>query len=83
MKKINRIKKSDYNRILITETLPYETPIIFSNDGLYSRVMNLETVDDVQKTFLKALVFSEGVPKDAKTTAPYYYKVSVASRTIV
>ena len=40
MRKINRIKRSDYNRILITETLPYETPIIFSNDGLYSTGAN-------------------------------------------
>ena len=79
MNKINRIKKSDYNRILITETLPYETPIIFSNDGLYSRVMNLETEDDVQKTFLRALVLSVGVPKDARTTAPYHYKVRKSS----
>ena len=79
MRKINRIKRSDYNRILITETLPYETPIIFSNDGLYSRLMNLEAEDDVQKTFLQALVLSVGVPKEARTTVPYHYKVRKSS----
>ena len=56
MNKINRIKRSDYNRILVTETLPYETPIIFSNDGLYSRLLNIEAEDEIQKTLLKALV---------------------------
>jgi Reverse transcriptase (RNA-dependent DNA polymerase) len=75
MNRINRIKKSDYNRILITETLPYETPIIFSNDGLYSRVTNIDTEDEVQKTFLQALVLSEGVPKNTGSTTPYHYKI--------
>lgn len=79
MRKINRIKRSDYNRILITETLPYETPIIFSNDGLYSRVMSFETEDYIQKTFINALVLSVEVPKDARTTVPYHYKIRKSS----
>lgn len=79
MSKINRIKRSDYNRILITETLPYETPIIFSNEGLYSRVMSFEAEDDIQKTFLNALVLSVGVPRDARTTVPYHYKIRKSS----
>lgn len=48
MKK-NLIKRNDYNRVLITETLPFETPIIFSNDGLYEQVSSLEQASDVQK----------------------------------
>lgn len=74
MKKINKIKRSDYNRILITETLPYETPVIFSNDGLYDRVANIETANSVQKTFLKALVYGEGLSK-VHSTIPYRYKI--------
>lgn len=31
-----RIKKNNYYRTLITETLPAEVPIIFSNDGFYA-----------------------------------------------
>ena len=33
-----KIDKDDKNRILLTELLPYETPMLFSNDGFYSIV---------------------------------------------
>jgi Reverse transcriptase (RNA-dependent DNA polymerase) len=75
MKKINKIKRNDYNRILITETLPYETPIIFSNDGLYDMVANIENVDEIQKTFLKALILGEGSHEIPNSTIPYVYKI--------
>jgi len=35
-----KIKKDDKYRILLTEILPYEVPIIFSNEGFYSIVKN-------------------------------------------
>ncbi|MDI1270617.1 MAG: RNA-directed DNA polymerase [Polaromonas sp.] len=79
MSKINLIKRSDYNRILITETLPYETPIIFSNDGLYSRLLNFEAEDEIQKTLLQALVLSVGLPKNVSATIPYHYKIKKTS----
>ncbi len=31
-----KINKNDKSRILLTELLPYEVPILFSNDGLYN-----------------------------------------------
>jgi hypothetical protein len=31
-----KINKDDRNRVLLTELLPYEVPMLFSNDGLYS-----------------------------------------------
>lgn len=70
MKKKNLIKKNDFNRILVTETLPYETPIIFSNDGLYDRVTALDSKSEVHALLVKALVMDEGDP-----TVPYLYKV--------
>ena len=33
-----RINKEDKNRVLLTELLPYEVPIIFSNDGFYKLI---------------------------------------------
>jgi len=33
-----KINKDDKNRVLLTELLPYEVPMLFSNDGLYSIV---------------------------------------------
>lgn len=74
MKK-NLIKRNDYNRVLITETLPFETPIIFSNDGLYEQVSSLEQASDVQKTIIRALVLGEGQAKPIHSTVPYLYKI--------
>lgn len=80
MKKKNRIKRTDYNRVLITETLPFETPIIFSNDGLYNQIASLESAGDIQKTIINALVLGEGHPKPVNSTSPYLYKVRKNSR---
>lgn len=33
-----QIDRYDKNRVLLTETLPYETPMLFSNDGFYCLV---------------------------------------------
>jgi hypothetical protein len=75
MRKLNKIKRSDYNRILITETLPFETPIIFSNDGLYSKINNIDAEDGFHRTFIKALIFGEGLTKPPNSTIPYHYKI--------
>lgn len=80
MKKKNRIKRSDYNRALITETLPFETPIIFSNDGLYNLVASIDTASGIQKTIIDALVLGEGHPKAINSTNPYLYKVRKNSK---
>lgn len=75
MKKKNRIKRSDYNRVLITETLPFETPIIFSNDGLYDQIKSIDGANEIQKTIIRALVLGEEGPKTVNSTIPYLYKV--------
>lgn len=43
-KKAERILKSDYCRVLVTETAPYETPLIFSNDCFYNIAKNLRPI---------------------------------------
>lgn len=80
MKK-NKIRSSDYNRVLITETIPFETPIIFSNDGLYDQVTNLDMVGEVQRTIIKALVLHEVSGKPPSSTIPYTYKVKKDSKS--
>lgn len=73
MSKKNTIKRSDYNRVLITETLPYETPIIFSNEGLLERINTMDSAPSFHKTLLINLVTE---PSSAiKCTQPYQYKV--------
>ncbi|MCO7217585.1 antiviral reverse transcriptase Drt3b [Halomonas sp. OfavH-34-E] len=43
--KKKQVEKKDYHRILLTETLPYEVPVHFSNLGFYQKVKNREFDD--------------------------------------
>lgn len=69
------VDKKDYLRVLITETIPYETPVIFSNDGFYLRSREASTTTDpVYKLIFSRLVEGSGIkPKDY--TIPYLYKI--------
>lgn len=74
------IKKSDYTRVLLTETLPYETPIIFSNDGLYERIKNIHNFSDLEKKLVELIVYGEKPTSNkkqnfVKATKPYLYKI--------
>ncbi|MEQ5819954.1 antiviral reverse transcriptase Drt3b [Halomonas sp. SCS19] len=40
--KKKKVEKKDYHRVLLTETLPYEVPVHFSNLGFYQKVKNRE-----------------------------------------
>jgi len=76
MAKKNIIKRSDYDRVLITETLPYETPIIFSNDGLYDRIKNLDKASEFEQRLTRTLVLGgDGTDTSTKATKPYLYKI--------
>lgn len=69
----NKIKKSDINRVLVTETIPYETPIIFSNDGFY-KICNLDKSNhDVLNRIFQTLVLGE--KRSKFFTTPYQYKI--------
>lgn len=61
-------KNSDYNRILLTEVLPYELPIFFSNDSFYIRVTDgtCSKLDhEIQRCFFQSKAY----------TLPYNYEV--------
>ncbi|WP_407501271.1 antiviral reverse transcriptase Drt3b [Acinetobacter baumannii] len=75
MSKKNFIKRSDYDRVLITETLPYETPIIFSNNGLYDRIKNISKFTEFEQKIIKDLILCQGEHIKAKPTKPYLYKI--------
>lgn len=70
-KKPFRIKKNDFSRILITETIPYETPIIFSNDGLRRHVEATFTAESVRGLLTNTLVKKP----DGDSTVPFLYKI--------
>ena len=62
-----RFDKNDFDRVLITETLPAEVPLIFSNDNFYDFVKNKQSTES--DPLLKQL-FSPGKPG---YTIPYVY----------
>ncbi|WP_156831181.1 antiviral reverse transcriptase Drt3b [Arhodomonas aquaeolei] len=59
----------------MTETTPYEVPIIFSNEGFYDNVRNenaLKTNPIFKQLFEKIL---HTQPAEPKATAPFFYKI--------
>lgn len=68
------VKRGDHERVLITDTLPFETPIIFSGDGFYNRVKKKSISGRVHSDLVDMLVFRKG-PNPARVTIPFSYKV--------
>lgn len=68
-----QIKKHDYNRALVTETAPYETPLIFSNDGFYNISKSSLDESSILDILFKRLVLAQGRKK--YYTIPYQYKI--------
>lgn len=67
------IKKNDHNRILVTETAPYETPLIFSNDGLYRISQSSRSNNPVLELIYQHLILAKERKK--YYTKPYQYKI--------
>ncbi|MDR3628931.1 MAG: RNA-directed DNA polymerase [Desulfocapsaceae bacterium] len=73
------IKKNDYDRVLITETIPYEVPFLFNNIGFYLRIKR----EDLKK--MPSTLGSE-LAKIMKSnseiyTIPYTYKIKKNSKS--
>jgi hypothetical protein len=62
--KIQRVALNDYNRVLLTETLPYEIPILITNEGFYIRQKGKN-----RSTLIDAILSSN------KETKPFVYKI--------
>lgn len=58
-----KLEKNDYRRILLTEVLPYEIPIIYTNIGLY------KYNEKKEKSIIAKTVLSQ------KETIPFSYKI--------
>ena len=67
-----RVRKKDYDRILLTETIPYETPIIFDNFGFYKQVRNLDNQPDEIKKLISHFLTDL---KEPKFSIPYIYNI--------
>ncbi|MAZ50015.1 MAG: hypothetical protein CME65_15745 [Halobacteriovoraceae bacterium] len=64
------IDKRDKYRVLLTETLPYEVPIIFSNEEFYKRLKDNNDTDQSVKNILEKIIFCYD-----KYTIPYKYNI--------
>jgi len=73
--KKHRIKRSDYNRVLVTETSPFETPLIFSNDGFYDNLARRTRPNRLYEQVVQRVIFNTTGARDATQTVPYKYKV--------
>ena len=71
-KNATKITKNDYCRVLVTETIPYETPLIFSNDGFYNIAKNGYQSGTFDERLLTKIIYG-----NAKNpiTIPYQYQI--------
>lgn len=75
-KKYIKVDINDYNRILLTETIPFEVPIIFSNVGFYKHLSS----DLSGQTFLNK-ISAEISSKSNKYTIPLPFKIKKNSNS--
>ena len=65
-----RLRRTDIWRIVLTDTAPFEVPIVFSNDGFYKNLSQLKSKSEEYQNFIHALIFS-----DFSYTIPYKYSI--------
>ncbi|SDT07542.1 Reverse transcriptase (RNA-dependent DNA polymerase) [Pseudomonas asplenii] len=66
--RLKRVYKSNYRRVLLTEVLPYEVPILLTNEGFYSRSTEQQTEGLLGE-----------ILKPGKETHPFTYKIVKSS----
>lgn len=66
------LRRSDFLRAVITDTAPYEVPIVISNDGFYRNLANRQSASAPLAELIDKLVLST----DDSYTIPYRYKIS-------
>ena len=73
-----RLKKSDVWRTVLTDTAPFEVPIIFSNDGFYKNLSDLQSKSELLQKFVETIVL-----KQRKFTVPFKYSIGVSEEPAV
>ncbi|MDP2077106.1 MAG: antiviral reverse transcriptase Drt3b [Sulfuricurvum sp.] len=69
------VNKNDHSRVLLTDLLPYEVPLIFSNEGFYYLLTNKY---EPLPTYIKDTVLKlnqKPIMKDIPYTIPFNYKI--------
>ena len=73
--KAHKIRRTDYSRVLVTETLPYETPVIFSNEGLYQNTLRRRGDSPILRRLLENVVYGSGLTDPPHSTIPFSYQI--------
>lgn len=73
--KVMRVRKTDYDRVVLTETCPYEVPIIFENLGVYRLLKISSGHTKVEHPTTKSLIDKIIIKDQAEYTVPLPYKI--------
>lgn len=65
-----RLRRSDIWRTVLTDTSPFEMPIIFNNDGFYKNLSEIESKSENFKKLVGHLIFNK-----FSYTIPYKYSI--------
>lgn len=65
-----RLNRTDIWRTVLTDTAPFEVPIIVSNDGFYKNLRQLNSKSCILRKFVQSLLFHE-----KQYTIPYRYNI--------
>lgn len=66
------IDKNDYDRVVLTDTGPQETPIIFSNDGFHDNLRQISLDSSEKQNLVKALI---GMEYPKRYTIPFRFNI--------
>lgn len=72
------LRRGDYARCLITDTSPYEVPLIVSNDGFYRNVHDYESASPALKSIIDKLVTED----TGRYTVPFRFKIAKDSLSV-
>lgn len=66
------IHRDDFYRAVVTDSLPAEVPIIFSNDGFYQNLKAIDSLSCDTRALVDPIVFGD----KSRFTIPYRYRVT-------
>jgi hypothetical protein len=72
------LNRADFVRSVLTDTSPYEVPLIVSNDGFYTNIIRKNLFNEHNSAILKIIITNSA----EKYTIPYRYTVTKDNATV-
>jgi hypothetical protein len=73
----SRVDKKDFDRVLLSETIPSDSPIIFSNSGFYGIVKAAESGELHSSSYVKKaydeILIENDLNKHLSASTPYKF----------